>query len=237
MIEKSSTLTQFCKGLQAAIPIVIGYIPIAVSFGIISTEKQLSVAASVLMSATVYAGASQFMAVSMLAAGTPFLEIVIATLFMNLRHIVMNLSLLPQLHGMSDTNKALFSLGITDETFAVASLIKDNDIRTVPGMTGLIMFSFLAWVSGTILGSWIALFLPHVISRGMSVALYAMFIALLVPALRQNRKYILVVAAAIIINAVLQNFISSGWSLIIAIVLGSFFSPFLERKGRTSNEN
>ncbi|BAY44934.1 inner membrane protein YgaZ [Scytonema sp. HK-05] len=228
---------QFRKGLQAAIPIVIGYIPIAVSFGIISTEKQLSVTASVFMSATVYAGASQFMAVSMLSVGTPIFEIVITTLFMNLRHIIMNLSLLPQLHGMSGTKKALFSLGITDETFAVASLTKDNDIRTVPGMAGLIMFSFLAWVGGTMLGSWIALFIPEVISRGMSVALYAMFIAVLVPALRQNGKYLLVVTAAIAINAVLQNFISSGWSLVIAIVLGSFLSPFLERKGKTSNEN
>jgi len=90
----SSSLTQFRKGFRAAIPIIIGYIPIAVSFGIISAESDLPVMIAVLMSATVFAGASQFMAVGMLSMGTPILEIIIAvvvnsndTIFNNLKEI------------------------------------------------------------------------------------------------------------------------------------------------------
>ncbi|AFZ38062.1 AzlC family protein (plasmid) [Stanieria cyanosphaera PCC 7437] len=224
-------LIQFSKGFQAAIPIIIGYIPTAISFGIVSTENNLSEISAVLMSAAVHAAASQFMAVAMLSKGVPILEIVIATLFINLRHIVMNLSLLPKLHNLSGSEKALISLGITDETFAVASLTKDSDIRSVSGMAGLVISAFLAWVIGTVLGVWLAEFIPQTVSGGVSVALYAMFIALLVPALKQKPQCLLVVGVAIVTKVLLQNSFSLGWSLVIATILGSFVFPFVERKG------
>src|SRR5699024_4834733 len=104
--------------VYAGIPVAIGYIPIAIAYGALGVASGLTWWHTVLMSFLVYAGAAQFMAVGMLAAGAGALQIVIATFVLNFRHIIMSLSLFDHLRSFALPRRVAAALGITDETFA-----------------------------------------------------------------------------------------------------------------------
>lgn len=213
---------------MSAVPIVVGYLPIAVAFGVIAAQSGIPLLLSVCMSGLVYAGASQFMAVNMLMTGAGSLEIVLATFVLNFRHFVMGLSLMNRLKKMPAAWKIAVSSGITDETFAVASLQKERISKWF--LTGLVLTSYAAWVIGTLVGGLLSRVIPPSISESMSVALYAMFIGLLIPAVKDNGKRALIALISMGINTVLGIFLSSGWSIVSATVLGGLAGVCMMRR-------
>ncbi|SFJ15264.1 AzlC family ABC transporter permease [Thermoflavimicrobium dichotomicum] len=215
---------EFSKGMMAAMPLVIGYLPIAVAFGVMAQQMGLSVWQAVCMSALVYAGASQFMAIGMIAAGTGMIEIVFATFVLNFRHFVMGLSLMNRLKDFSTKWKIVISSGITDETFAVASLTKGQMHPFY--IAGLVSTAYFTWVLGTLCGGLLANMIPPSISTSMSIALYAMFIGLLVPAIRGKWKLGMIAVISMGLNSLFSLFLSSGWSIILATIIGSSIGIF-----------
>ncbi|WP_335342420.1 AzlC family ABC transporter permease [Polycladomyces zharkentensis] len=220
--------SEFTAGVLSAVPIMVGYLPIAVAFGMIAQQAGIPPLLSVCMSALVYAGASQFMAVNMLSAGAGTLEIVLATFVLNFRHFVMGLSLMNKLKKMPAAWKMAVSSGITDETFAVASLQKETIGKWF--LAGLVLTSYTTWVVGTLIGGLLSQFIPPSISESMSVALYAMFIGLLIPAVRDNAKWGLIALVSMGLNTVLGMFLSSGWSIVLSTVLGGMAGVWLRRR-------
>jgi 4-azaleucine resistance transporter AzlC len=209
----------FLLGVRAALPIVVGYVPIAISFGIVARDGGLPLWLAGLMSAIVYAGASQFAAVAMLRLGAPVPEIVLATFFLNLRHLVMGLALIPKLPpGPARTGVAA---ALTDETFAVASFHPDARLRTVPAMAGLVLTAWAAWLGGTVLGGMVADALPRLLANAMGVALYGLFIGLLVPAVRVVPKGLVAAVAAMAANWAALQVLPPGWAIIAAILAGA----------------
>jgi 4-azaleucine resistance transporter AzlC len=181
------------------------------------------------MSALVYAGASQFMALKMLASGAGAIEIVLATFVLNFRHFVLGLSLMSRLRKVAGPWKVALSSVLTDETFAVASMRKE---KTDPFfVAGLMLTSYLSWILGTVLGTLMSDAIPASISSSMSVALYAMFIGLLVPAVREAWKYGLIALLSMGLNTLFSFFVSGGWSIVLATVLGALAGiPLVRRK-------
>ena len=112
---------RFGDGVQAAIPIVLGYLPVGMAFGVLARRAGLSPSEAVLMSLVVYAGASQFLAVEMLSQGLLGLPVVLATFFINLRHLLMSSTLAPRLQGVRLPLLGLLAGQLTDESFAVAA--------------------------------------------------------------------------------------------------------------------
>src|SRR5699024_1056757 len=104
------------------IPIMLGYLPIAITYGVLAKQTGLSLLEITMMSIFVFAGASQFMAVNMIGVGAGIMEIVTATFVLNFRHFVMSLSLMNRMRHINISKKAPISLGLTDETFAVSAL-------------------------------------------------------------------------------------------------------------------
>src|SRR5699024_3555744 len=111
------------QGFRVAFPIAIGYIPIAITFGVLAKQSGLSLLELTMMSAFVYAGASQFMGVNMIVANATAIEIILATFVLNFRHFVLSLSFM---HGLKDhinlKARTGLALGLTDESFSVAAL-------------------------------------------------------------------------------------------------------------------
>lgn len=105
--------------MQAALPIVFGYVPIGLAFGALARQIGLSLWQIGLMSALVYAGSSQFIAVSLLGAGAGLLTIIVTTFLVNLRHLLMSSALSPYLPRLNGHFLALLAFGVTDETFAL----------------------------------------------------------------------------------------------------------------------
>jgi len=222
---------EFLLGARAGLPVAIGYLPIAIAFGALAIEAHLSPQEAVLMSALVFAGASQFMAVSMMLAGAGGLQIVIATLFINLRHSVMSMAVHHTVKEPKQSWRALLSFGITDETFALLTL-QDAKAPTQANRTrffavGLIGIAYAGWVVGTAIGSWGARVIPSAISDSMTIGLYAMFISLLVPHVRRSVRVALIAGVSMALNAVLSLFISPGWAIVLATILGASFGLLL----------
>jgi 4-azaleucine resistance transporter AzlC len=215
------------RGVRAGVPVAVGYVPMAVAFGVLATHTGLSFSQAAAMSLFVYAGASQFASLGLLSGGASALAIVLATLVLNFRHFLMSVALsrslpLGRRSGPAGLRAPLgLGFGITDETFVVASL---EDTLTAPYFLGLSLTAYLAWLSGTLIGAGFSTLIPAVVARGMGVALYAMFIAILVPGVKKSwRNGIVAVAGGLIAwgASLAVPRLSSGWRIILAILVSS----------------
>lgn len=228
MHRASQSIVDFKLGLRKALPIMLGYIPIAISFGIIASQFNLTSFQSVFMSMVVYAGASQFMAVNMLFIGASLIEIVIATFILNFRHFVMSMSFMNKLEKVPTIWKVFLSYGVTDETFAVALFErKETENASRYFFAGLFIGVYLSWAFGTLLGSILASIIPRQLSESMSIAIYAMFIALLVPAIKRSWKIALIACLSGILNYTFSFWASRGWGIVLSTILGAFLGVFL----------
>lgn len=217
----------FKTGIKVGFPIVIGYFPIALAFGILSKTTGISLLESIMFSSIVYAGASQFMALTLIAAGTGTLGIVLTTFLVNFRHFLMSASLSGKLEDKKTPFLPLIAFGITDETFSVASFSKE---KLSPGfMIGLEIAAYSSWNAGTIVGFILGSTLPQSVQASMGIALYAMFIALLTPMAKKSFKLASLAIMAGIVNTLVSYFTSlpPGWGIIIAIFLVSILGIFI----------
>ncbi len=231
------SISDFKEGVQAGISIAIGYFPIALTFGLLAKSSGITLGEALSMSILVYAGASQYTALNLLSLGTGVIGIIVATFILNLRHLLMATSI--QLKSAKDPlwQKVIYSFGITDETFSVASFKKGK--ITAGYMFGLGGIAYVSWVLCTGIGYMFGASLPQALQESMSIALYAMFIALLMPALSKSRKILILAIMGALINTLLSvtGLLSTGWSIITATLLSAFLVEWVYtsiEKGRTS---
>ena len=210
--------SSFRNGLQAGVSIAIGYIPIAITFGLLAKSAGLTVTETVLMSLLVFAGAAQYMSLNMIVLGSGVFEIVMTTFILNIRHFLMSASLNEKVEEKSLWKKSLFSFGITDETFSVTAT-KEGTIKT-GYMFGVILIAYSSWVVSSGIGHVIGSSLPSSLQESMAVALYAMFVGLLMPSLKKHRKVVMLAGAAAILNSVFSLVIgiATGWSIVLATI-------------------
>jgi 4-azaleucine resistance transporter AzlC len=235
-IKKGVKLTE---GIKVGIPIAIGYIPIAITFGLISKSANMENYLTVAMSIFIFAGASQFMGVNLISGGASTLEIVLTTFILNFRHFLMSSSLSQRLeNNISKKLLSVLPFGITDETFAVASM-REEDKLNPWFLLGLNTIAYLSWVGGTAVGLFLGDTIPSSLKNSMGIALYVMFIGLLVPSVKGSRSITVVVSIAALVNCAIKwmpalSFISLGWSIIIstliAAAVGALVFPVEEDK-------
>ena len=212
------------QGIQAGLPIALGYFPIAIAFGALAVQADLHWSEAVLMSVIVFAGASQFVGVSMLLAGAGAVQIITTTFFLNMRHLIMSLAVNDQMRHFQRPTKIFLSFFITDETFALLTLGEgesDGVERSPAYMAGLMITAYLGWVSGTAVGGLGAGIIPPEITTAMTVGLYGLFIGLLVPPARKSIGFALVAVASMALNWVLRFFLDPGWAIVLATVLAA----------------
>ncbi|KUO53639.1 MAG: hypothetical protein APF76_12305 [Desulfitibacter sp. BRH_c19] len=217
-------------GIVASLPIAIGYIPIAITFGVLAQATGLTLFQALSMSLFVFAGASQFVGINLIAMGVPFAEIVVTTFILNFRHFLMSSSLVTKFAPMKNGLLAIVGFGITDETFSLASLQPGQ--LSGPFLIGLNFTAYAAWVGGTGLGVILAAGMPPVLQSSMGIALYAMFIGLLIPSMKKSIKIASVAIIAGLTNIVLYNYLSVGWSIILATITGAFIGTFFFKGGK-----
>jgi 4-azaleucine resistance transporter AzlC len=210
----------FARGLRAGLPITIGYFPMAIAFGIVARAAGISLAETTGMSVFVFAGASQYMAAELVASGVHPATIVLATFVLNFRHFLMSTHLGRRIRPGRAASLAV-GFVVTDETYVVGSLERD---LTPSFFFGLGFAAWLGWLSGTVLGAVAARAIPDFLARSMSVTLYAMFIALLVPAVAaRGQRGIVAVLAAFIAWAASRYIpsLGSGWRIVVAMLAAS----------------
>ncbi|MBD8067618.1 AzlC family ABC transporter permease [Bacillus sp. PS06] len=228
------TPSEFRQGLQAGITIALGYMPIALTFGLLAKSTGLTVSETVLMSLIVFAGASQYISLSLLTVGTGMFEIILATFILNIRHFLMSASLNEKVEKDHPIKKALYSFGVTDETFSV-SAVKEGTVTT-GYMFGVISISYASWVVFSGVGHVIGASLPATLQEAMSVALYAMFVGLLVPSMKKHKKVVVLAAIAAILNSLFVLIMSVGWAIVVSTILSAvvveYCTQFLRKEGK-----
>lgn len=216
----------FISGVVAGIPVALGYIPIAVTFGLLARSADLPFYIPALMSLMVFAGASQFIAVNLLAIGVSHGEIILTTFILNLRHFLMTASISQKLPAeVGKPWRALLAFGVTDETFTIAALRKEAALSRY-FMLGLNSIAFAAWNAGTWLGLAFSGGLPEILQSSMGIALYAMFIGLLIPGCKRSKPALAVALLAAFSHSLLRwlpvtQGLTGGWSIILATVVSA----------------
>lgn len=219
------------KGVKEGLPIALGYFPIAIAFGALARQAGLTAWEGVAMSLFVYAGASQFMAAGMILSGAGTLQIITATFFVNLRHLMMSMAVNQKLQGLSEKWKAGLAFWITDETFATLTLKTAQDHRSAASTAGLMITAYLGWVSGTTVGALSVGLLPAAVSGAMTVGLYALFISLLVPPARNQPRVAVLVLVSMAFNWGLQAVLAPGWAVVVTTGLGAGLGALILEEG------
>lgn len=226
MAGHSSAALTFRNGVRAGVPVLIGYFPIALTFGMLSAEI-VPLRHAVSLSVFVFAGASQFVALRLLAVQARAVELVVVTFLMNFRHFIMSSAMSHRLERRGGKWSPFIAFGLTDETFAVAATTELKP--TVQYLAGLELVAYSSWVAGTALGYLGGAFIPPTLQAGMGIALYALFTALLVPHMRKSVRTAFVAGSAAVVCAVLHLVfgLQIGWSIVIGILapsaVGAFF--------------
>ncbi len=225
-------MSPFVKGMRHGIPIALGYLSVSFGFGILAA-KYFSTAVAVIISATNLTSAGQLAGLNIMAECAPalssFLEMALTQLIINMRYGLMGISLSQKLDGSFDTPRRLVtSFGITDEIFAVAS--SQEGKITARYLYGMILVAFLGWTSGTFLGASAGEILPSSVTDAMGLALYGMFLAIIIPPAKKSKGVFAVVMIAAGLSLAfyyLVPAVTSGFSVIICAVAAAAFGAWL----------
>ncbi len=230
-------MKDFLKGLKGGIPIGLGYLSVSFAFGIMAISLGFEWWQAVLISMTNLTSAGQLAGIGIMIHPAQYLDMLLSQLTINVRYSFMSVSLsqkvTPQFSGIK---RWILGFFMTDEIFAVASNEKEVSVKFFSGLT---VFPYIGWTLGTLLGSVLGNVLPAVIMNALCIAIYGMFVAIVVPSAKESKSLLLVVGVAILLSCLFYylpvlNTVSSGIAVcvcaIVSAVLGAIFFPVKEEE-------
>ncbi len=224
-------LAAYKRGLRHGVPIALGYLSVSFAFGIQATSLGLSPLQAMMISFFNVTSAGQLAGLQLMAAGAGLTEMALTQLTINLRYALMSLSLGQKLDGsMTLPHRLLLSFCNTDEVFAVASQQPGKIGRAY--LYGLTNGPFVGWVSGTLIGALAGGLLPKAVTDALGIAIYGMFIAIILPPFRRSREVRTVIAVSVALSCLLTlvpvfHFISDGFRIILCAVAASALGAWL----------
>ena len=222
---------KFQQGLKDGLPICLGYFPVSFAYGMSVVLSGMPAWAAVLISLTNLTSAGQFAGSSLMLAGGSYLEIAVTTVVINIRYFLMSLAMSQKTDKkMTWIQRLLVSFGITDEIFAVSMQAEGK--LTASYMAGLILTPVIDWSGGTLAGGILTSFLPTILANALNIALYGMFIAIIVPPARKKKPVLFTVLFAVLLSCCFAYFpvfsgLSGGWGIIIITIVVSAVAALL----------
>ncbi len=221
----SSMKSAYLHGLKNGIPICLGYLSVSVTFGLMCSENDLPFWVAVLISMTNLTSAGQFAGTALIISGGSLFEIGLTTFVINIRYLLMSLSLSQRIDPMLPIPQRLvMSFGVTDEIFGVSMQHKGQ----IPFLyfLGLMTAPFWGWALGTLIGATAITLLPEMVRSALGIAIYGMFLAVIIPPARTEHAlaWVIVIAAGIsclFYYLPVLSQLSSGWVIIICAVVAS----------------
>ena len=229
-MEESKSL--FKQGLKEGFPIGLGYLPLAFTLGVNAATGGFKFLNSITMSILSFTGVGQMNAMSLMLENATYFSIFIALLVINLRNIVLSLSLSQRLdENVSLWKRLIIAMGNTDEIFALT--IRREGKIPADYFLGVMSFPYFAWGVGAIVGNLATTLVPRDICIAMSMALYAMLVASVVPAVKKSKPILFVAILSGVLSFIMQGIrpISNALSNLMGksasswiLVAGSIFS-------------
>ncbi len=215
----------FKEGLRGGLPIGLGYFSVSLAFGVLASQSGCTLLEAVLISMTNLTSAGQFAGLSVIAASGTLIEMALTQLVVNARYALMSIALSQKLHkDFTGKWRWLLGFAITDEIFAVAVGVPQK-IRP-SYFAGLALLPFIGWSAGTFSGAVLGNILPGIVTGALGVALYGMFIAIVTPKAKEDRRVRIIVAVAVALSVIfhytpLLSELSGGFAMIICAVAAS----------------
>ena len=230
-------MNAFLLGMKKGIPVALGYFAVSFSFGVMAA-KGITPLMATIISATNLTSSGQYAGVQLMFQNASYFEIALTVFLINLRYALMSISLTQRLDpSMNIGKKLIIGFGITDEVYALS--ITSPHKLTFKYMLGLISLPFVGWVSGTAVGAFGAQFFNQDLLDAMGIALYAMFIAIIIPDAKRSKPILVVILIATAISSIFFYVpfikeIGLGFKIIIATVIsaliGAIFFPVEDKK-------
>ena len=230
---------EYIRGLRDGIPIGVGYLSVSFAFGIQAILLGLTPMQALLISMTNLTSAGQLAGLQVMASAGPLFEMALSQLVINLRYALMSLTLTQKFDvNMGRGKRMLAAFGNTDEIFAVSASQK----QPVTGkyFAGLMTLPYIGWSTGTLLGALGGQLLPAVLTSALGLALYGMFLAVIIPPSKKQGNVLAVVVGAALSSCILKGALpalSGGMRIIICAValagLGALIFPVEEKEENT----
>ncbi|MEM6255380.1 MAG: AzlC family ABC transporter permease [Cyanobacteria bacterium P01_D01_bin.156] len=234
-VSKLTPWREFWAGAQQTLPLIVGAIPFGIIFGTLAQSSGLSFSGAMGMSAIVFAGSSQFIALGLLATGTPLGIIVLTTWVVNLRHLLYAVTLVPYVKHLSQAWKLPLGFWLTDENFMVAiQRYHQDDLSPYKHwfQLGSAVAMYVNWQLCTLLGLTLGQTIPNAATWGLDFAMVATFIGMTVPYL-SSRPMVATVITAGTISLLARNLphqLGLMVAAIAAILIGMIMETYLEKK-------
>lgn len=230
----------FQKGLKDGLPICLGYISVSFAFGVMATQGGMPAWAALVISMSNMTSAGQVAGTNLILSGGMYLEIAVTTFVINIRYMLMSLSLSQKVdEAMTGLQRWVLSFGVTDEIFAVA--MQQKDTVSASYLSGLILTPYIGWSLGTLVGATATDLLPGSIRTALGIAIYGMFLAIIIPPARKSAPVARVIAIAVTLSCLFRwvpvlNRLSGGWVIILCAVAASAYGalryPVQETEGQ-----
>lgn len=223
---------QFRLGLAKTLPLVFGVVPFGLAYGVVAIQSGLTMAETMLMSLVVFAGASQFMALVMIQSGAGWLLIVVSTFLVNLRHLVMGLSLSPYLSEAAPRWHRLLAFGMVDESY-VTTITHYREQDEQQGNPYFMFasggFMYVVWAVTSFLGALAGHSISDPLKWGVDFAMPATFLTMLLPQI-VTRRLAAVVAVSAVVATASYVLVPGKWYIIIAVVAATATGVVLETR-------
>ena len=213
--------------MRDAFPICLGYLSVSFAFGMIASDRGMPAWVAALFAVTCVSGTGQFVGLNLMSAAAAFFEMLCTLAVINARYLLMSVSLSQKLPEKTNLwQRLVIAYGNTDEIFALAST--RTEPLTFPYMAGMIFISISGWLAGTVLGEVAGGLIPASVVSAMNIALYAMYIALIIPDARKSLPVTLVILSAAALSCLLTflpavSSLGSGWIIIIGGLAAAAF--------------
>ena len=204
-----------------------------IGYAVLATQAGLNPLETVSMSVLVYAGAGQIIAATMLAQGASLVAIALTNFVVNLRYFIMNTCIYTQVEESNSALNIASAHLVVDESFAMFTLDKESSIWFY---LGLALFAWFSWIAGAIVGVFAYDIIPLIVANSFNISLYALFVAILIPPMKEDKRIFLIVVITGIINIALQYVLGSNWSLVVSTILGAAIGMKIMGYGKKDEE-
>lgn len=233
-MTKEKIQNSYLYGLGKGLPIGLGYLSVSFGFGITAVGMGIDPVGTILISLTNLTSAGQVAGIGIMAACGTLVEMMLAQLIINMRYCLMGLALTQKLDSSFSTfHRMITSFAITDEVFAVAAAERGLIGRRF--MYGLVTLPPIGWTLGTALGVFAGQVLPQGFCSALGLAIYSMFVAIIVPPAKSDRGVLVAVLIASAMSCAFYyipfiNGVSTGFQIIICAVAASAIMAFVAPK-------
>ena len=218
-------------GMKHAFPIVCGYVPVGIAYAVAAQQTGFAPWEIILFSFTGYSGSGQILTVSMASQHADLLAIAVGIFQINFRYFIMSACVFNRFVKLSVFKRFFMSHLVTDETFAIFTTAK-KELIGIPYFCGLFITSYLSWVLGAVCGILASSILPANVTLALGIAIYALFIAIIVPGGKKDLRVGVMIVATALLNCFLSKLIDMSWAVVVSsVVCAMLGAVFITDKG------